>query len=101
MCGVVDLVSAKRDRLTLLVDEATVYGGKPARLDPPREKTVLTRSLPASIVPGSRILAIGKNAGAGKPLNADRVEPVGAPAAPAPPSGGDSTPPAAPPVAGG
>jgi len=101
VCGVVDLVSAKRDRLTVLVDEATVYGGKPARLDPPREKTVLVRSLPDGIVPGSRILAIGKNAGAGKPLNADRIEPVGVPVAPASPPGGDTTPPAAPPVTGG
>jgi hypothetical protein len=79
--GKVRSVKAETKCLTMLADRVTAYGQKPVALDPPRQKIVKYSELPGGVMVGSRVLVIGKNAGTGKPMNADviRLETAAAP----------------------
>jgi hypothetical protein len=74
LCGKVQSIKAESKSLTMLADTVVAYGQKPANLSPPREKSVTYSELPKDVAVGSRIVVVGKNAGTGKPMNADSIK---------------------------
>lgn len=60
--------------LTMLADTVIAYGEKPVTLSPARQKIVMFSDMPDGTAVGSRILVVGKNAGTGKPINADSIK---------------------------
>lgn len=88
LVGPVDKMEPARKRLTMIVDQITLPGGDPIKLDPPRSKTVLLRRMPKEVSVGTRIVVIGRNDGVGTPIRADFLDvapPLLPPALPPPP----------------
>lgn len=76
ICGKVEVMSADRKRLTMMADEVTIYGGKPAKLNPPREKVVFLTEPMEGLGPGAIISVVADNSGQGQPVTAREVQTV-------------------------
>jgi len=72
--GVIASVASNKKSLVATVDQIRLPGGKLIKLDPPRDKKVILKSLPAGTMVGAKITAIGKDEGVGTPLKAEYVE---------------------------
>lgn len=70
LAGTVQSISEDGNSLVMQVSQITLPGSKPTQLNPARSKTVLFDKFPSGIAVGSRIVAIGKNDGIGKPIRA-------------------------------
>ena len=72
--GVIASIASDKKSLDATVDQVRLPGGQPVKLDPPRKKKVILKSLPAGAAVGAKITAMGKDEGVGTPLKAEYVE---------------------------
>lgn len=73
LIGIVSSIDKPGKSLNMMVSQVTSYGQSPVALNPPRQKKVFVKAMPADVKEGHKIVVVAADSGVGKPVTAQSI----------------------------